>query len=60
MKTYMTGCVGFIGSIVTACSLIREIESTYGKNTRLHQIDKQRGNVQDTWTDTEKAKKVHG
>ncbi|HHV23591.1 MAG TPA: NAD-dependent epimerase/dehydratase family protein [Methanosarcina sp.] len=48
------------GNRITVNDLIKEIENLTGKIAKVNYIEKQKGDVEDTWADTQKAQQILG
>lgn len=48
------------GNRITVNDLIKEIEKLTGKKANVNYIEKQKGDVEDTWADTQKAQQILG
>ncbi len=48
------------GNRITVNDLIREIEKSTGKQAKINYMEKQKGDVENTWADTEKVQQILG
>ena len=48
------------GNRITVNDLIKEIEKITGKKAKMNYIEKQKGDVEDTWADTQKVQQILG
>lgn len=48
------------GNQITVNDLIKEIERITGKKAKMNYVEKQKGDVEDTWADTQKAQQILG